>query len=115
MKAMKIARRCVSLGFAVLGGLNAQATEGVAPITNDDIVKLVEADVACTIIVTKIRSSENAFDTSADGLIGLTSAGVKEPVVLEMVMATDASGRNTFTGSPKGVCASEGGVKAVDD
>ena len=107
--------RWVSLGFAVLGGWNALATEGGAPITNDDIVKLVDADVACTIIVTKIRSSDNAFDTSADGLIGLTNAGVSESVVLEMVMATDTSGRKTFTGSPQGVCASQADVKAVDD
>lgn len=112
---MKMPRRRVLLGLAVLGGLNALATESVAPITNDDIVKLVDADVACTIIVTKIRSSENAFDTSADGLIGLTNAGVSESVVLEMVMATDTSGRKTFTGSPKGVCANQADVKAVDD
>ena len=110
---MRLSRRCICLGCAVLGGWNALATEGGAPITNDDIVKLVDADVACTIIVTKIRHSENAFDTSAEGLIALTSAAVSDPLVLEMVKAT-APRNPPFTGTVTQVCRTERGEKAVD-
>lgn len=102
--------RWVYLGFAALGGLNALATEGAAPITNDDIVKLVKADVSCTVIVTKIQSSDTAFDTSADALIELISAGVDEAVVLEMVTATSTSGRKVFTD-----CPTEEDEKPADD
>ncbi len=49
---MRLRRWVYGMAFAVSGGLNALASEGVAPLTNDDIVKLVGAEVACTIIVT---------------------------------------------------------------
>lgn len=106
---MKMPGRWVSVAFAAVGAVSALAVEGAAPITNDDIVKLVEADVECRIIVTKIRSSDNAFDTSAEGLIALTTAGVNEAVVLEMIVSAKAPGPSMFLGTPKQACAAESG------
>jgi tetratricopeptide (TPR) repeat protein len=52
-----------------------------AILTNDDIIKLVQAKLPDSIVIAKIKSSSSEFDTSTEALIKLKQAGVSEPVL----------------------------------
>jgi tetratricopeptide (TPR) repeat protein len=50
-------------------------------LTNDDIIKLVQAKLPDSIVLAKIKSSSCDFDTSTDALIKLKGAGASDPVL----------------------------------
>ncbi len=87
-------RSGVSIRFAVLivlasGLVFAQSAE---PITNDDIVKMAQAQLSMSIIVTTIKSATSVkFDLSPAGLIALKDAGVDDRII-EAMMATTRGG-----------------------
>ena len=54
-------------------------------MTNDSVIKLTRMGFSQDLIVTTINRSQQAFDTSADGLIALKNAGVGSQVVSAMV------------------------------
>lgn len=60
---------------------------GPAPLTNDDIIKLIQVKLGDSVVVAKIKSSACAFDTSADALIKLKQAGVSDAVLQAMLEA----------------------------
>src|SRR5580704_1113983 len=70
------------LGVAPLR-LAAQSTPKA--LTNQDVVDLVKTGLSTDIIVAKIRTSSNQFDTSTAGLKGLKDAGVPDAVIVAMV------------------------------
>ncbi len=57
---------------------------GAPVLTNDDVMKMVQAKLADGIIVAKVRSSTCKFDTSTDALIKLKGAGVSDTVLEAM-------------------------------
>jgi hypothetical protein len=57
---------------------------GTAPLTNDDVIRMVQAKLPDAVVVAKIKSSPCKFDTSADTLIKLKSAGVSDAVLQAM-------------------------------
>jgi hypothetical protein len=59
-----------------------------APLTNDDIVKMVKAGLPGGTVIATIRSSPSGFDTSPAALQELKSAGVPDSVIEEMVKRT---------------------------
>jgi tetratricopeptide (TPR) repeat protein len=80
---------------------NAQPEQAAAPpaesqasgppaLTNDDIIKMVQAQLPDSVIIAKIKSSTCAFDTSPDALIGLKKAGTSPSVLLAMTEASTA-------------------------
>jgi len=54
-------------------------------LTNDDIIKMVQVKLADSVVIAKIKSSDCAFDTSADALIKLKQAGVSDAVLQAML------------------------------
>ena len=58
-------------------------------MTNKDVIDMVKANLSDAIILSKVRSSPCKFDSSTQGLIALSKAGVSEQVILAV---TDASG-----------------------
>jgi len=54
-------------------------------LTNDDIIKLVQAKLSASVIMAKIKASACAFDTSADALVKLKQAGVSDEILQAMV------------------------------
>ena len=54
------------------------------PLTNDNIVQMVDAKVAPAIILSQIRNSKTAFNLSASEIIRLTKASVPENVIEAM-------------------------------
>ena len=67
-----------------LAARGAQAT-GAAPLTNDDIIKMVQAKFGDNVIVAKIKSSPCKFDTSMDALTKLKAASVSDAVMQAMM------------------------------
>lgn len=80
-------------------------------LNNDAVVKLVKAGLSDDLIVSTINGSPGAYDTSADGLIALKTAGASDKVVSAIVMkasgATPAAAASTpaptASGLPAGI------------
>jgi len=72
--------------------LAVAATADEKPLTNDDVVTMVQAGLSQDIVIEKIRSSKNAFDTSPDALITLKKAGVGGDIIRFMVNPSAGSG-----------------------
>jgi len=88
------------LGIASL--LAAQQT-----LNNDGVIKMVKAGLSEDVIVAAVTSSPGTYDTSADALVALKSAGVGDKVVTAIVSKSSipASTAPASTGSvlPKGI------------
>jgi hypothetical protein len=56
-----------------------------APMSNEDVIKLVKAGVSEALVLSSIDSSETQFDTSADALIKLKQAGISDMIIQRML------------------------------
>ncbi len=63
-------------------------------LNNDAVIKLVKAGLSDDLIVTTINASPGTYDTSANGLIALKSAGVSDKVVAAIVTKTNSPAQN---------------------
>lgn len=52
-----------------------------APMTNDDVIKMVKGGLGDATVLQAIEGAEPGFDTSADGLVKLKQGGVSEAVI----------------------------------
>jgi len=85
-------------------------------LTNDDIIKLVQAKLPDSIVIAKIKSSSCDFDTTAAGLIKLKQAGISDSVLQAMVEAPPPSeptggtqpGTNSASCNDYGSCITAG-------
>jgi hypothetical protein len=59
-------------------------------LNNDSVIKLVKAGLSEDLIVSTINASPGTYDTSANGLIALKTAGVSDKVVTAIVMKSTA-------------------------
>jgi hypothetical protein len=75
------------LSLALLMTCSVTRGQGRAPLSNDDIIKLVQLKFSDDVIVAKIKSSPCKFDTSVDGLVKLREAGVSDDVLEAMTEA----------------------------
>ncbi len=65
--------------------LALSTTASAAPMTNDDVVRMVKGGVGDSLILQQIDRSEPAFDTSVDGVIRLKKSGVSDTVIDRMM------------------------------
>lgn len=79
----------ILLLLAVVQPSAVSAAEGA--LTNEAIIAMVRAGLDDEIVVSKIRASRNAFDTSPAGLTALRAAGVSIAVVKAMIEASGPS------------------------
>jgi hypothetical protein len=97
-------RRFVFPGLATLFGAFLGLIVGVflparahaqagAPMTNDDVIKMVQAKLPDAVVVAKIKSSTCKFDTSADTLIKLKQVGVSDAVLQAMAESGTGSAK----------------------
>jgi hypothetical protein len=71
--------------FAAFFLLCCLAVTAQQAMNNDSIIKMVKAGLSDDLIVTTINASPAAYDTSADGIIALKTAGVSDKVVAAIV------------------------------
>ena len=62
-----------------------------APMTNDDVIKMVRGGLAEATVVQAINASEPAFDTSPDGLVRLKQGGVSDHVIQRIIARRDSA------------------------
>ena len=56
-----------------------------APMTNDDVVKMVKAGLGEATVIQAIDGAEPGFDTSPDGLVKLKQGGVSDNVIQRII------------------------------
>lgn len=74
----------VGFGQRVSAGPMPGQGQPAAVLTNDDVVKMVQAKLGDAVVSAKIKSSACKFDTSTDALIKLKQAGVSDAVLAAM-------------------------------
>ena len=100
--------RILALPLFLLG-----AAALAAPMTNDDVVKMVNAGLDEAIIVSSIQNSEPKFDTSPDGLIALSDAKVPKTIVTAIIQR--ASGKTAPAAASGGAVAADGKAMSPSD
>ena len=76
--------------------------QGTSPrLTNEDVVKMVQAGESVDLIVSRIKKSETDFDTSPSALIGLPKRGIPNEILLAM-LESDPLGSNIHPVRKKG-------------
>ncbi len=65
----------------------AAQSQAPRPLTNDDVLKMVEAKLATEVVVEKVKTSPCDFDTSPAALVRLKEAGVPDSLLLVMVLS----------------------------
>ncbi len=83
-------KKLVSLVTAI-GVLAAGGILNAAPMTNADVIKMFEAKLDSALIISAIKGGENGFDTSAEGIIALSKAGVPSPVIDAIIQKKSAA------------------------
>ncbi|HEV7515715.1 MAG TPA: hypothetical protein VGR07_05390, partial [Thermoanaerobaculia bacterium] len=74
---------CILLLIATLAGNAAPPPQ--KPLTNADVMSMVQAGLPPDVVIEKIKSSKTAFDTSTEALIALKQAGVGADIIRIMV------------------------------
>jgi hypothetical protein len=75
----------VSLLAVLVGPLSRTRGSAQDVLTNEGVIGMVKAGLAESVIIQKIRASQQKFDTSTDGLIKLKAAGVPDKIVEAMI------------------------------
>lgn len=65
-----------------------------APMTNEDVIKMVKSGLSDAIVIQSIDAAEPAFDTSPDGLVKLKQGGASDKVI-ERVMSRKGTAKTT--------------------
>lgn len=72
----------------------AAAQQTSAPLTNDDVIKMMKGGLQESTIVSAIAANETSFDVSANGLLALKQAGISDKI-LDAMVAAEAKKKNT--------------------
>jgi hypothetical protein len=93
---------------SVLVALAASAAEEpTKPLTNADVIKMLEAKLPESVIITQIQSSQTRFDTSTDAIIELHKHGVSEAVLNAMLKPPGATAPDAAAGKAVAAAAGE--------
>lgn len=86
-------RKCV---FAVLLLGFCSFLVAQQPLTNDAVIRLVQAGLSDDLVISTVNASQGAYDTSANGLLALKSAGSSDRVISAVVLrASGAAGTSS--------------------
>lgn len=64
-------------------------------LNNDSVIKLVKAGLSEDLVVSTINASPGVYDTSADSLIALKTAGASDKVISAIVLKSSSAGLAT--------------------
>jgi len=106
---MNLARRFSVAGLLLLTmSLAVHARQAQKPpLTNADVVKMVQAGLSESVVVATIQANPANYDTSPDGLVALQKAGVTQNEMSAIMAAQQAaSGGASATPSATGASAS---------
>ena len=93
----QLAWRLAALAAILCPLAGAMQAQSEATLTNDDVIKMVRAQLAPDIIRTAIDASHAKFDLSPAGLIALKEAGVTDDLISAMQARMQALARGAMT------------------
>ncbi len=93
--AGKFSVLCLLTFLSVTNVIHGQQAQ--KPLTNTEIVKLVQAEIPDQTIVLVIKHSRTSFDTSPDGLIALHKSRVSKLVIDAMLNSGSSSATSVAT------------------
>ena len=79
-----------SILFAALLAVSGLAI--AAPMTNDDVIKMVKGGLSEEIVIQSVNTSEPKFDTSPDGLVQLKQGGVNDRIIQQIMNRSSGAG-----------------------
>ena len=83
-----------------------------APMTNDDVIKMVKSGLGEDIILQSISTSEPKFDTSAGGLVKLKQGGVNDRIIQQIMNRSSGTAAPQAAAAPP-VCRECGTVTGI--
>ena len=83
-----------------------------APMTNDDVIKMVKGGLGEATVMQAIDGAEPAFDTSADALVKLKQGGVTDKVIQHM-MSRKSAAPAAATTTQASACKDCGTIAAI--
>jgi outer membrane lipoprotein SlyB len=87
-----------------------------APMTNDDVIKMVKGGLGESTVLQAIDGAEPGFDTSPDGLVKLKQGGVSDTVIQRIIArksgAPAASGQAKAPACPE--CGTVTGIREIE-
>jgi hypothetical protein len=78
------------------------------PMTNQDVINMLRAKLPENTILMAVRAAKPEFDTSADGLIKLKTAGVSQGVIEAIIAVQSGGGSGTSVSGSAGPAAATG-------
>ncbi|MGH7185009.1 MAG: glycine zipper 2TM domain-containing protein [Pseudomonadota bacterium] len=84
-----------------------------APMTNDDVIKMVKGGLGDATVVQAIDAAEAGFDTSADGLVKLKQGGVSDNVIQRIIARKGAAPAAAGAAVSPPVCRECGTVTGI--
>ena len=81
-----------------------------APMTNDDVIKMVKGGLGEATVVQAIQSAEPRFDTSPDGLVRLKQGGVNDTIIQHII----ARGQGAPAAAACPQCGTVTGIREID-
>lgn len=79
-----------------------------APMTNDDVIKMVKGGLGEATVIQAIDAAEAGFDTSPDGLVKLKQGGVSDAVIQKIL------GKKSPTTPACVDCGTVTGIREID-
>ena len=77
--------------IALIALATATAGLGQLPLTNDDVVAMVEAGLSARLVTQIVSSQPSGFDLGASAIVDLGERGVPEQVIEAMVTTTKSA------------------------
>ena len=103
----------VSLLAVLVGPLSPTRGSAQDVLTNESVIGMVKAGLAESVIIQKIRASQQKFDTSTDGLIKLKAAGVPDKIVEAMISGGTPPAAAAAQGDPTIAHVSAAGTRPL--
>ena len=95
----KMRFHCLILACLLSLSTLAMAQQDKRPLTNQDVIKMVKAELPESTIILVIQKSPNKFDTSPDALITLNEAGATQKI-LNAILQEQNSQRGVVEDAP---------------
>jgi outer membrane lipoprotein SlyB len=92
--------------------LCAPFAANAAPMSNDDVIRMVRGGLGEATVIQAIDAAAPAFDTSPDGLIRLKQGGVSEAVIQRILAKGSANAASPAQVQPQ-VCATCGTITSL--
>jgi outer membrane lipoprotein SlyB len=74
-----------------LAALVAPPAATAAPMSNDDVIKMVKGGLGEATVIQAINAAEAGFDTSPDGLVKLKQGGVNDAIIQRIIARKGAA------------------------